>query len=93
MVHLFWYATDGSLQRVEIDFETPGFDPVSGPMQIPFHLEQPLDFTSPMVGFEVEGGGPGDDLVIGGPGDDDLNGGDGTDRCIGGPGVNTFIQC
>ena len=65
-VKLFWYSTDGSLQRVEIDFETPGFDPASGPMQIPFHLEQPLDFTSPMVGFEVEGLGPGDDLHFAG---------------------------
>ena len=62
VVKLFWYATDGSLQRAHIEFDTPGADPMSGPIQIPFHLEQSLDFTSPMVGFEVEGLGPGDSL-------------------------------
>jgi hypothetical protein len=61
-VSLLWYATDGSQQRVEIRFDTPEADPVGGLVQVPYHLEQPLDFTPPRVGFRVEGFGPGDDL-------------------------------
>ena len=61
-VTLYWYAADGSRPFVEIGFDTPGVDPVSGPVRVPFHLEQTLDFTSPRVGFGVEGFGPGDDL-------------------------------
>ena len=62
VVKLFWYATDGRMQSAEITFDSPGVDPDSGPVQVPFHLEQTLDFTSLMVGFQFEGTGPGDNL-------------------------------
>ncbi len=50
------------MQSAEITFDSPGVDPDSGPVQVPFHLEQTLDFTSLMVGFQFEGTGPGDNL-------------------------------
>ena len=61
-VGLHWFETDGSARFLDMSFSTPAFDPVIGPVQIPFHLQQRLDFTSEQVGFFIEGTGPGDSL-------------------------------